>query len=1118
MKGTIESLEPKAEIPWGGPVGVEVIVSDENVTDLARNDTHIFAGQPWGVSVYDFDGQLLRRLILGEAALQLLATENELWVGTPIGLRRVDLETWEVSHLRLDQEVPAEKREDEDYGFAFHNGVTGLALQGDKLWIGSRQNVRTLNTKTLEMRIFSQGELGVTRHADWEWFFFDDEMGAVWVDGDVGSRRYDPESDTWEAIEWKTPRDPSGFLGRFDGKLWADVYIDDELRHRPAILDPKTLKAEPIRISAAVDYEQRRYLTRFQIYGRWKGQLVMGPNFPRFVLNPKTNMLDPLPEDWKSDAMLEDSKLPSKHRGGLVRTRADSAIAVYNSSNGDEKRFLTLPDGRVVMGVGLARSPRYIYPHEDWPFEAMVWELPTGSGGLHFFDAPDAEPRRVSGRGLLADQVFDAEPGYGGIWLCTRAGISLNYWNPYTVVNFGREHGLPVNRSSNVARLDSDFWFAMRHDDHDGALVKFDSKTARFTTFDRTDGLSSNAVEMVSVEERDLKIDFGVEYRRYGSFGYQQFPPSSFNPGSGKFSPRAEPEIIDQKTANQRAARPRGEAMPFLGGSIIKEREFSGKTWLLGTRGVVILDGAFEIADFPEIEVSVETDPRQQLLAEAYELKEAGFSFEEGIAHENPFVVAEAIMTLRKKLTPEQVPLVAKFLDSKTLELRSTAVDRLYRSDLPEAARELRRVLNDRNASISGLVALALIKLHNEPLPMKQLEELLDPSTQYGNLRIGSTGVQGSGPYTPNVLYAIGQQPEKIDANVLKLLLRFPPVFRAYDHEELTFPGIAAAVKANPELARLLLNEARNTRTGGSTNRDFARDVFRFTGPEALPILHEALKSEDRVVRANAALGCGAVGNPESTQQLLAALDLESGLSKGAIVWALGELEAVGSIERLTELYLEARVVEKLRYASGMQFAQAGAVNQQQRRELASLENLRADWDELKARKDAVGAPADPRHSEPLLSPQMVLQALAKIGPERAQRFYRSVAADDQDSTGRFEAARMLGHAVGEDRELSIASLRILASDMKNSGMQAAAGVSLLRLGEEKAGESAVLGSLSGNSAARALNELWNQREDSARLDFAAESLRAIEGDLKLDQDLRERATELLRLSRQIQD
>lgn len=1100
VKGSIDALERKDPIPWSGPAGVEIIVSDENVTELARNESHLFAGQPWGVSVYDFDGQLLRRVVLGEAALRLVATENEVWVGTPIGLRRVDLKTWEVSQLRLDQEVSAEEKQREDYGLAYRNGVTGLALQGDTLWIGSRQNIRTLDTKTLEMRIFSKRELGVKNSQDWGGFYFDDETGHVWTAGYGASRRYDPDTDTWEAIGWKSPRDVPRFLGRFDGKLWADVYIDDELRHRPAILDPETLEAEPIRISAAVDYEQRRYLSEFRIYGRWNGNLVMGPNYAKFMLNPETNMLDPLPEGWDADTMLDDTFLPQKHRGGFVRARPDGSI------RGEYRTFTQLPDGRVAMGALLDRSPRYIYPSEDWPFEAMVWELRPGSGGLHLFDAPDAEPRRISGRGLAADQVFDAIDGYGGIWLCTRGGISLNYGNSHTVLNFDRSHGLPVNRSTGVVRLDNDFWFAARHDDHDGALVKFDPKTSLFTTNDRNDGLNSNAVEAVSVEDRNLKIEFGVEYRRFGNGGYQQFPPTTYNPRSGKFSPRSEPEIFDQNTGNKRAMRPRGEPMPLLGGSIIKEFEHGGRTWLLGTRGVVIFEGAIEVAAIPEIEVSVTQDPRRQLLADARELRGKNLSFEEGIAHENPFVVADTLAKIREKLKPDQLEMVAGFLDSKTLELRSTAMVLLYHSELPEAAEHLRKLLNDRNPEIRGMATLALTKLPDEPLPLKQLEELLDPATSLGNPAFGASSNWGAVASRENALYAIAQHPEKIDEKVLDLLLRFPPYFRSYDHAEKTLPGIGAAIKAKPELANTLLgaNDTRNA--GGTTNRDFAREVFRFTGRGVLPILHEALQSEDRVIRANAALGCGAVGAPESTQQLLAALDLESGLSKGAIVWALGELKAAEAIDRLTELYLEARVAEKRRYAGGLQFQQAAAVNQQERRELASLENLRADWDELKAREENANAPADPRHDEPLLSPAMVLEALGKIGPERAQAFYRSVAADEQDPTGRIEAARNLIHAGEDEREASVASLRMLAADAGNSALQAAAGVSLLLMGEEKEGEAAILTSLSGQWSGPVLNELWQRVEDRSVLEFAHELLEKIAKDPNAHQTQRERA------------
>ena len=450
--------------------------------------------------------------------------------------------------MRCDHEIPDENRARDDYNRDFHNGVVGLALQGETLWIGSRQNVRTFNTKTGDLRIFSKVEMGMKSHADWNWFLFDDD-GKIWANSSSGSRRFDPKTETWQTPLFNSPRDPTRLLGRFDGKLWADVYIDEQLRHRPAILDPETLRAEPVRISSAASSDQRNYLTDFQIYGRFEGKLVLGPEYPAFTYNPETNLLDPLPQDWDRDTLLEDSPLPPKHRHGHLRTRHDGSIrAAY-------KTLLPLPDGRIVLGAQLSRSPRYIYPREDWPFQSMVWELPDDSGGLHWMEK-DGGSKRVSGTGLAGDTVFDALPTELGIWLATNAGIALADSNGHVIQTFDRDHGIPVNRCSFIVELGGKLYFACRHDDHDGAVVVFDPKTSRFTTLDATDGLASNAVESLSVKDRNLIINYGVEYRRSHDFGYHQFPPTAYDPRSGLFSKRpVEPKIVDQNTANAIAKR-----------------------------------------------------------------------------------------------------------------------------------------------------------------------------------------------------------------------------------------------------------------------------------------------------------------------------------------------------------------------------------------------------------------------------------------------------------------------------------------------------------------------------------------------------------------------------------
>ncbi len=621
----LDAFEPAPDAPWPNVKGARLIVSDENVQDLARNDRYVFAGQPWGVAVYDFNGKLLSRIAIGDATLCMAANEDTLWVGTPIGLRRINLDDWKVSYMRCDQEIAEVERERDSYNRDYYNGVVGLALQGDILWIGSRQNIRTLNTETLELRIFSRVELGVKNAQDWNWFLFEDD-GKVWANSSGGSRRYDPEADVWEAPIHESPRDPTRLIGKFYGKLWADVYIDERLRHRPAIVDPETLRAEPVRISPKAPDDKRNYLSEFQIYGRFEGKLVFGPKYPAFVLNPESGMLDPLPKNWDRDKQLEETLLPPEHRGGWLRYRHDGTIAA------EYKTWLPLPDGRLVLGARLSRSPRYIYPGEDWPFADMVWELKENSGGLHWFDK-ERNSERVSRRGLAGDTVFDARPWKSGIWLSTNAGVTLTDSNGRLVRNFTRDQGIPFHRSSGMAEADGKFYFACRHDDHDGALVVFDPKRSRFTTLNTTDGLLSNAVEAVSEKGDALEVRYGVEYRRYAGGKYHLFPPSSYDPVTGSFSKRVDPKVLDQSAARAVSEKRDRNPLPVLGGSIVAKRQFGDETWLLGTRGVVIYDtkNGPPALEMPELEATIGAGSRQELIAEAREIRRAGnLSLEEG--------------------------------------------------------------------------------------------------------------------------------------------------------------------------------------------------------------------------------------------------------------------------------------------------------------------------------------------------------------------------------------------------------------------------------------------------------------------------------------------------------
>ena len=74
-----------------------------------------------------------------------------------------------------------------------------------------------------------------------------------------------------------------------------------------------------------------------------------------------------------------------------------------------------------------------------------------------------------------------------------------------------------------------------------------------------------------------------------------------------------------------------------------------------------------------------------------------------------------------------------------------------------------------------------------------------------------------------------------------------------------------------------------------------------------------------------------------------------------------------------------------------------------------SLHNARdiaGEWDELKAQGRP--RPIDPRRNRRLLNTGMILEAVARIGPEAAMDFYRKLAAQP-DRDAREEAAPRLG-------------------------------------------------------------------------------------------------------------
>ena len=1083
VENDIATFKASEAPPSNLPENVSVLVSYENVQDLAHNGENLFVGFPWGVGIYDFEGNLLRRIFLEEAALRIAADKKNLWIGTAVGLRHVDLETQQISQLRMDHERNPEDRSNKDYDVDFYNGVTGLAIVGDTLWIGTRQNIRKLNTKTLDLRIFSKEELNVGNHSDWKWFLVQED-GKIWANSRDESRRYDPERDLWETPGSSSVPNSVQLMGELDGQIWASVFISKELGWRPGILNPESLEvSDPIGMSPATRDSTNGLLHELSLFGKFDGRIGFGNSGPRFFLNQETGLIETIEDSWQLQMEVAGLKLPQEFSANEKFFRHDGSVArTYQVA-------LPLPNGDVVIGKRHSESPRYMYPNEDWPFRAVQKdEMRENYGGLHLVKK-DQPVSRLSREGLAGDMVFDGAPWKGQFWLTTHAGISLATASGHVTTNYNRQHGLPGNCAFDVEELGGNFYFASRFDDHDGGLISFDPKRSNFQTINAADGLSGNAIKSLVVKNEQLEVHFAPEYRRTGEGRYHLFPRTTIDPLNHEFPSRVKPEILTGDP-HRFTKRPHGKSMPFLGGSIISEYTFGQKKWLLGTRGVVILP-ASETAvpltgTFPELEAKVVTDPRVQLLAEARKLRyDKSLSPEDKIKHPNPLVVADALARWKTPLSAKDFPFVVETLNSPSSKLRYTAAYLLFRTDTPESAETLRTLLDDPGSSIRALAVLAITK-HGDDLPIKGLEEILQPRSE-------------------KAVKAISERGNRMDQSAIELVLRYPFDFRPHQNPAPALEKLGAAVSSQPELARVLLT-AKDTRKNQHTDREMARDIFQFTGPAVLPILHEALKSDDRIVRANAALGCGAVGDKSSIQPLIAALDLESGLSKGAIVRALGELQARETLPLLENLYREAQAAENLRYQSGMQFSQIGVQKQET---LRRIESLRLDWNEIENSKANAAAPADPNTEEPLLSKRIILTAVEKIGPEHAQPFYRYIAAKSSGHEGRSAAATHLAAADASERAASMEALRIISADNDNFARMAL--VSLFLLGDETAAQHGILRYLKKEHPGGMVNELAERVKNRKSLNFAKEALTSIRDDKEQHGSTRKTAGGLLK-------
>lgn len=1061
------------DVRWANvPGGVRLVVSDEHVRCLSTGDDRVCAGHSWGVSVWDWAGQPLMRVALQEPVMALAVGKGVIWAGTTRGLYRIRMDDWSVSHIWLHDDVPAELRHDrssdEPRSFWFDNRVYALELDGDDLWITLHRNIQRLNTSSLALRAYSYRELSTESWLAHTQILLDGRY--VWVGGGHGPvLQYDRETDRWRAVVHG--KYPTKLIGKIKGHVLITAHMDDTRRYRPAIVDRDSLKLDVFKLDRNSTNGRPAVDGPLHYFGELQGQPALGHGGPSFVLDLERRTIRRVEEMWDVEKYKIDGPLfPGFRSGELWWTRRDDGTVIVRSRSWT---LMTSATGQLVTAAD--------YQHNANPFSASSARARRRlASGLQFeanardvakratqeFAERHSDPARPETQvqttnSLLGEIVFDVinDSDRNRKWLATDGGLAMLDGDDRVVAKWKQSDGLCSNRVTGGVATKDRAYFSTAWADHGGGLIVYDPSTQLFTGRYTSDGLATNKLAgVIATEPGKLRLTYAAEYRRHVDSKYQVHRPGIFDPRTDTVQSGGSPATFrSEQSLPTYTKGPSGDWVPLLGGHAYRRLSIDGKTYIPGSHGLVIVDEAkfgtpdklakWSIAD---VKVKLTADPHLAWRQAARRVKINPFELKDIVPHldsKNPYLRARAFQTAmqhydrHKNAAPFLQPAI-KALKLDDLRTRATAAQLLALfDDSQQASDALRTLRGDEHEPLQILAAVELTERGEPPL-LQHFETVLKATNdnyQWLELPLGLNSKQ----QVANDVRVHKVLAKNASPDVFKLLMKYPPSSRANEqYMQAVYAPLAQSLLRQPKVAATLL-KANHKKHQHPNDREFARHTFRLAGDAILPVLHEALRSTDRVVRSNAARACGSIGNADSIPLLIDALNLESGLSRASIVWALGELKARDSLSQLADLYVDARNDQQNRAGSGFRMSQSAAVMQAQYTQISDLNAIGRDWDELKSTTPQV----DPIENEWLLTPEMILEAVRKIGPEASPVFYRRLAADT-DQAARVEAAVQLAASVPTESEANIRVLRGLLSD-RMFEVQTAAAASLLILGDD---------------------------------------------------------------------
>lgn len=597
-----EVEEPKTEVPLADAQvrgmfpwivkddAVELFASLDSVLAVAATTegAHFFTGHPWGVAVFGADGKPQVRIPLGHAATHLAVSPGFIWVGTPNGLYRITAGTWAVHHLSLAESLsdPESSSDALDPFHAHKHAVRCLLMDGRTLWMGGGRVIQKLDLDSLEVTAFRRlPGVAEDNRVDAEHLYADG--GFVWLGSWWGITRYDKKSGAWQNL----PPPPGGKWGetltRAGNNLWALAELPGR-SHALCRIEGADLFAREVKVNGGSLQDKVFRPVREQ-----EGMMLFAGAFPLWGWLPGSDQLVNLDRrmltkaEWEGLPGPEGASFAQGSGGEVIRARRYARRDPASTQASDLlEQEAQESSGLIEFGGGLNEIKK--------PWNAAEWEGVT--------------------RGSV---VWDAvEDGQGNVWLCTNRGLTvvsatggggassrmncLRHW--------GMDDGLVGERVCSGGWAGRKLWFATMWGDHAGALMYYDPVKGQFGSRTKEDGLASNMISRLEVEDGQLVVHHGMEYNRRHNGESYLFTPSILDPQSMKILRTGERSTASPEERNRWVTdRVGNEWCPVLGGRLLAQRRTSSGVWYCGAHGAVFVRGGGvpKAVEYPPLPVKI---------------------------------------------------------------------------------------------------------------------------------------------------------------------------------------------------------------------------------------------------------------------------------------------------------------------------------------------------------------------------------------------------------------------------------------------------------------------------------------------------------------------------------